>query len=455
MAWYDEEFAGITLGDQRRHRRFFRLIAAWWTRLSPSIAGLCDGWAEQMAAYRFFASRRVTLAAILHPHRHQTVARVAREPVVLLVQDTTELVYEGKPIARGSGEVGPLNTFRRVGLQAHLQYALTPVRQPLGVLKIALWARETLQHKMQTRAHKQQPLSTKESYRWYQGFRTAGALARLAPATQIISVADREGDIYEVLVAACQRPTGAQLLVRACQDRAVVLGRGQRPQSLKLHLALSPSVGSATVTVPAGPGRTARTAQVVIHAQAVTFRPPERRTGKLPPVTINAVLVREVAPPTGEAPLDWLLLTTLPITSRQAVELVIRYYACRWEIEILFRLWKSGCHVEAFQWQTRHKLAATLALCAVFAWRLHAVSRLGQTQPEAPCTLAFTETEWRVIGLLATGSAPTDPPPMATLLLWVAHLGGFAGRRADGPPGPLVLMRGWLRIQEAIRLQYL
>jgi hypothetical protein len=397
----------------------------------------------------------VTLTAILAPHRRLILRRVAEEPVALLLQDTTELYYSGKPIARTKDAVGPLNSTWRVGLLAHLQYVVTPDRRPLGVLQLRLWARTVLLDRKTTKGHKQQPLVEKESYRWYQGYRTACALQRLAPATQVVSVADREGDLYEVLVAA-QRPRAqAAFLIRACQDRAVRLttGGGKRTQSLRLLLHLAPVRGHALVEVPAGPGRTARTTAVLIHAQTVTFRPPHRATGaRLPAVTVQAVLVREVEPPAGEVPIDWLLLTALPITTQADLQRIIQYYACRWEIEVFFRLWKSGCHVEAFQWKKRDRLLPCLALCAVLAWRVHWMTRLSQVDPAVPCTIALTEREWVVLALLVTKQRPTSPPSLATAVGWLATLGGFAGRRADGPPGPLVLMRGWLRVQEAFRL---
>ena len=217
-------------------------------------------------------------------------------------------------------------------------------------------------------------------------------------------------------------------------------------------LTLAPVLGYATLTVPAGPGRTARTANLLVKAQEVTFRPPYRPGKTLPRVTVHAVLVREVDPPSGEAPIEWMLLTSLPIATRADVLHVIQYYACRWEIEVFFRLWKSGCHVEEVQLHTRDRLAPCLALCAVLAWRLHYLGRLEQAHPEALCTQVLTDEEWTVIALLATGECPATPPSLATVLRWLAKIGGFAGRRADGSPGPLVLMRGWLRIQEAVRL---
>jgi hypothetical protein len=453
MTWYEEEFAGISLKDRRRTRRFLRVVSAWWARLSPSIAGICQGWAEQMAAYRLIACRLVTMLAVLAPHRRMTVMRVQAEPVVLVPQDTTELVYEGKPIAKIPGEVGPLNTDRRVGLQAHLSYAMTPDRRPLGVLGMYLWMRIGLFDKARTRAHKQQPFAEKESYRWYHGYRKACALQRLCPATQVISISDREGDIYEILMEPQIHPEGADFIIRANHDRAVVQGRrGDRSQTLHMRLHFSPILGYAMLDVPAGPKRTARKAQLTVQAQKVTLRPPYRPDRKLPRVTVNAVMVREVGPPPGEDPIEWVLLTTLPIAALGDIQRIIQYYGCRWEIEVFFRLWKSGCHVEEFQLQTRERLAPCLALCAVLAWRLHWVCRLGQADPDTPCTVAFTEREWVVISLLATEQRPSEPPTIAQVLAWLAQLGGFSGRKADGSPGPLVLMRGWLSVQSGFRM---
>jgi hypothetical protein len=452
MTWYEDEFAGIALKDRRRTRRFLKVVAAWWTHLGPSIASLCQGWTEQMGAYRLFKCVSVTLAAVLAPHRRMTVARVQGESVVLLLQDTSELVYEGKPIARTPGEVGPLNSERRVGAFAHVYYAVTPDRRPLGVLGLFTWRRERLKNTAQTRAHKRQPFEEKESHRWWRGYRTACTLARVAPQTQIVSIADREGDIYEILLEAASPRGRAHYVIRSNQDRAGVPLQGKRVQSLRMQLALAPRCASGVVQVPAAPGRAARTAQVVLRALSISLRPPARPDKRLPSVQVQVVQVREVAPPAGVEPLEWILLTSLPISTVDEVTTIVRYYACRWEIEIFFRLWKSGCHVEAFQCHTWARLAPVLALCAVFAWRLHYITRIGQTAPDTLCTPYFNEAEWKAIALLAIQEVPQTPPTVREVLWWVAKLGGFAGRRADQEPGPLVLMRGWVRVQEAIRL---
>jgi len=455
MDWIQEEFGAIDCRDQRRNRRFQQVAAAWWQGVSVSVSDVCrQGWAETMAAYRLVKSKFVTLEVVLGPHQAMTLARARQEPVVLAIQDTTECDYTGKPIARQTSDgVGPLNSSTRVGLLAHVSYLVTPDRRPLGVWRCLTLVRTALQDKARTRAHKRQPLAEKESARWYAGYQAACALATQAPATQVVSLADREGDIYEIYVEAATTHTAAAWIIRACQDRAVrVVGR-KNTLALRLLLGLSPLRALATCAVPAAPGRTARQAVCAVRTLTVTLRPPDRPDGKLAPVTVQVVSVRECDPPAGEERLEWVLLTSLPITELPDVLRVVQYYAARWEIEVFFRVLKTGCKVEHLQAHTLSRLLPYFGLCLVMAWRLQWLVRLGQVTPDMPCTEAFTEHEWQVIAVLATAQAPpAEAPALGTVLGWLAKLGGFVGRKQDGTPGAEVLWRGWQRIQEAVRL---
>ena len=68
--------------------------------------------------------------------------------------------------------------------------------------------------------------------------------------------------------------------------------------------------------------REARIAAVEIRAKTVTFRPPPRPDRKLPTVTLNVVLVEEPHPPEGQVPIQWILVTTLPINDVEQVQLI-------------------------------------------------------------------------------------------------------------------------------------
>ena len=116
--------------------------------------------------------------------------------------------------------------------------------------------------------------------------------------------------------------------------------------------------------MPRGQGhqpRKSRTAAVEVRATTVTLQPPRRPDRVLPPVTLQVVLVREIAPPEDDVPVEWLLLTTLPIETIEQVREIVLYYTIRFLIEVFFRVLKSGCRVEA------RRLKPWIGCCR--AWR--------------------------------------------------------------------------------------
>src|SRR5512142_3216550 len=199
--WIDEELATLDLGDDLLNRRQKSVRRRFADRPRASIPGACRGWAETQGAYRFFSHPRVTAEAVLQPHCDATIRRIEEHPVVLLPQDTTELDFT-RPQKRIQG-AGPLNWERRIGFFQHVQLAVTPERLPLGVVAVTTWGRDPEDHR-KTDRRKQMPIEQKESYRLMQGYRRACAVAQQVPSTQIISISDREGDIYECFVEAAE-----------------------------------------------------------------------------------------------------------------------------------------------------------------------------------------------------------------------------------------------------------
>jgi hypothetical protein len=111
MGWADEEFLGIDLGDKRRGSRAIRLVE----RPTASIPGACKGWAETQAAYGSFAGEEYEWMDLLEPHCQRTRVRMAEHAVVLCIQDTTELAFNGQGIAG----FGPLSYEAQWGMYLH------------------------------------------------------------------------------------------------------------------------------------------------------------------------------------------------------------------------------------------------------------------------------------------------------------------------------------------------
>jgi len=181
-----------------------------------------------------------------------------------------------------------------------------------------------------------------------------------------------------------------------------------------------------------------------VTAQTV-LRPPYRKGKKLPAITVNAVWVREIAPPPGCEPLDWLLFTSLAVGTLDEALRVVDYYCCRWQIELFFRVMKSGCTVEKLQLQSDARLRAAIALYAIIAWRVMYVVRLGRECPQLPCTAVFADQEWKSLWTVSKkGPLPDQPPSLGEVVKLVAALGGWLGRKGDGPPG---LKTFWIGLQ--------
>lgn len=439
-AWAEREFGAAELGDRRRTRRLVVLASVMAERTSTSLPAMCAEWSEQKAGYRFFSNEAIRPEAMLGSHVAATIVRMAEVPVVLAVQDTTTLNYSHHP---GTIGLGALNTAKQRGLLLHTTLAITE-RVPLGLLEQEVWAREPATvGKRATR--KRRPLSEKESQKWLTSL-DAGIRAKAAcPATQIVSVGDREADVYDLFLV--DRPAGVDLLVRAAWDRAT-----DEPQAhLWAALGDTPRLGTRTVEVPGRPGVPARTASVAVHTREVSLHPPRHRSAEhLSSASVTAVWVIETTPPPGTEPIEWMLLTTRPVATFDAANRLVDWYCCRWEIEVWHTILKSGCKVEDRQLDTARRLHRCLVLASVVAWRILLASRLARTDPDLPCSVLLADDEWRALACrsLQTPAPPSEPPSLRQAVRWIARLGGFIGRTSDREPGPTTLWRGFLALAE-------
>ena len=277
-----------------------------------------------------------------------------------------------------------------------------------------------------------------------------------------MSIGDRESDIYEFFdemfdYAPAQR---AAWIVRAAQDRCLETEDGDttgcfdKAQHRKLQekLRQAPILGETQFTIPAQNGKPARPVKQVVHAVTVTLQPPERRLFKgfkLPTVTINAVLAEEVNSPADQEPVNWLLLTCLPIDTFEQVSLILQWYAARWEIEIFFRVLKQGCKIEKLQFETEKRFAVCLAFYIIIAWRVLYVTMLGREYPNIDCEVLFDREEWQTLYIVEKREPPPEePPPLGVIILMLAGFGGFLGRKHDGFPGPQPIWIGLQRLRD-------
>jgi Transposase DNA-binding/Transposase Tn5 dimerisation domain len=473
--WVVNEMKTASLPDKRLNARLQAVLDQLASRPTGSIPSACGGHAEMTAAYRFFDNDRVIFDDVFQPHIDATRQRIEEQPVVIMVQDTTEIDLT-RPHLQVVG-TGPMDGSSRRGIFTHLLHALTPDGTPLGTARAINWAREektTPCSKLTSRQRIAVPIEQKESHRWITTLEHVQRMASELPKTQFVCVADSEADIYELMVVAMAEPRHADWIVRACHDRALpaeaksdtdqapeACESDTSPQNLQGRVLTTPVLFRQTIHIRERERkynceqrgrrqpRSARPAEVEVRSCRITLRAPWRPQGPLPDVSVNVVMVSEPNPPEGEPAVEWILLTSLPIETLDQVRQVIQNYCVRWLIEVFFRTLKSGCCVEDRRFETVDRFLPCLAIYLIVTWRTLYVCRLGREFPDSSCEAVFEPAEWQsVYQVVHRKAPPSTAPKLAEMVKMVAQLGGYVNRKRDDPPGPQTIWLGLQRVHD-------
>ncbi len=464
--WAAEELADVHLSDKRLKARLMKMCDRFSEAPESPINQACADWAETKAAYGFFQNENGEVGEILAAHRGKTAQRAGKHQRVLAIQDTSYFVYTSHPRTEGLGKMS-LKKGKNVekiysnGLIMHTCLAVTTEGLPLGLLDQKIFSR-ILRPQKGAGKGKQigevLPVEEKESYRWLEALiNTKKALGD----TEVITVCDREADLYDFFELSAR--VGAAVLVRANVNRTVNRkSRYAEKDVVKLwdHIGQQPETGAYTIDIPKRTktkhckGREARTATVTVRFGSFRFNPPrnhaKHNTDELSDIDMYAVYVLEPNPPDGEDPVEWMLLTNLPVSSFDEAYEKVLWYCLRWRIEMYFKVLKSGFRVEACRLGYAERLVRYLTVMSIVAWRLFMITLIARTDPKTPCTELLAEHEWRVLYLKVNRNSklPKKSPAIGEVVIWIARLGGYLARKSDGPPGTISLWRGCKRLAD-------
>ncbi len=450
-SWSEQEFGGAPLGDKRLSKRLVKSAHMMAESPMDSFPAAAKGDAASVAGfYRMIehpAESEVSVENILAVHRERTIERIANQSSVLLIQDGTDLNFATHGACEGLGLIGKNQSSEgSLGLHLHSTLAVSTSGVPLGVMHLEFDAPKSPKEPSGEDAKS-------KTQRWIRGVQDSAQAAQRVPDVSCIAVMDREGDAYEIFQQ-CRQLEHVDLLVRARHNR--VLGAQgarlfdqvrQAPAQARVEIEVMRSSARRSARGQREKAfREARLAECELRWQAVTIlaNPCSSRSTSVP---LNLVHVQETSVPRdGSDPLEWFLLTTLPVEHAEAAEQLLEYYRLRWRIEDWHRILKSGCKAEFLNLQTADRLERAIAIKAVIAWRLHAMVLLGRDTPELPAEVLFSHLEIRMLELVALDRKRPVPSNLGRAVLTMAMLGGYLARKHDPPPGHKVIWTGYIEL---------
>jgi hypothetical protein len=259
---------------------------------------------------------------------------------------------------------------------------------------------------------------------------------------QLVHIADREGDIYE-LYALAER-TGEKFVIRAIHDRLDTQG-----EHIMQALRKTKAIGKSYVTIPANRKKGTKEREVCLTVQYQGFqiqKPQIRKCDKHtePALRVGMIRLWEEDPVAGIEPIEWLLMTNLEIRSAQEAMRAVGYYKERWKIERFHFVLKSGCKIEKIQQRSVSAIELMILMYSIVSIHIMQLTFLSRNAPDTPCDLIFSDIEWKTLYCAAnrTQEEPQIPPSMEEAVRLVAKLGGHVGAKSDGVPGLKVIWIG-------------
>lgn len=436
--WAREQFGRTSFGDVRLNCRAIRMAAQMARWPGASLPKQMSHWSFQKAAYRFLDNEAVSYEELCRPHWEQTRLRAGQTgKTVLMIQDITELDYSGHADTQ---ELGPIGDHRGQGLMVHNTLAITAEDHcVLGLAYQQVWVREAQSHKQtESRAERRQRVE-RQSGRWGKAVTAIGAPPE---GVRWVHVADREADIYAFFQQV--QSVGADFCVRIIQNRRLQETDAAQAEPLLVQIRQLPAMGEREVDLPDSPGHSKRRARLAVSWQAVTVRSPRINRGKGTTIQAWALRTWEEQPPPGAPPLEWLLLTSVPVEQLADALERLDWYTCRWKVEEYHKCLKTGCRMELSQLRTGPRLKRLLGFLAILAVRMLQLRDLARTSPDQPAL----HTVQPILVQIMAQQEQLDPRTMSTRTFWhaVARLGGFPDRRSDGEPGWRRLWEGWMQL---------
>lgn len=456
--WVLDELMEVSTGDPRLDRRVLSTVSMLSAKSDASILEASPTHKELVGAYRMLDNVRVQPSHILNPHIKSSIERSIGFQSVTIAHDTTEISVTHA--VKGMGKT----TKKKYSCYAHASMAYAPDGAPLGLINADIWTRDSTRKTRKTLGKtgcSKIPFEQRESYKWLRGTKKVVELAQKYPDTDWINVCDSESDMYS-FYEYCEGTGLSNLhyVIRACQDMRrtrLTSDPSEEPKTLReqveLHRAQKPfDVYTMTIRDRKAPilpankrhgEQEGREATVEVRRFSVNLcSPVKAKKSSTSMIRVNVVYLKEAASPQVKTPVEWILITSLPIKTRKDCLRVRKAYEQRWQIELYFRILKGGCDVENKKLRDYSRFAKCLSIYMVIAWRIDYITYVARHDKESSCERVFHKKEWQAIeAYFNKGKVrKKKPPKLQELILNIARLGGYKPRKTM--PGVETIWRG-------------
>lgn len=440
------DFSG-SFGDKRIEKRTVQALQKLTVGRSSSIRQVTATEAEQKSFYRLFNNESFSEQSI-----EQSIigrcGQLCKDRHLLCIQDTTEFNLSGQ-----SGRIKPKSGLGKTSKEGILGFMLhssvvidANIGSALGYSYIKVWERKEDTPDRHERKYWQLPIEEKESYKWIAAVNQSKTLLQQARAITVI--ADRESDIYDLLVAASEQ--GVNLVIGSNANRQIKQGGKlidylnnlpvMHQYNLLVRGDVRKNIEKRTAVMELKWGKAA-----VVHSVKT-----KRRYGLPADHELYVVEAKEQDKGNG---IYWRLLTSHCVSNAEEAMQIIEWYKHRWYIEQIHRLLKTeGLRLESSQLEQGRVIRKLTLLSMMAVLRILQMMLAYEDDHEQPIDEVFDKEEQqclRMINKKVEGETEklknTYSPNTLKWATWIiARLGGWKGytSASQRKPGPIVLQKG-------------
>jgi hypothetical protein len=439
-------FGRVDLGDRRRTERLVETVDRMCRHPGGTLPDKLNRPADLRAFYRLMNRPETTHEVLMRSHAECTRACIAAlgSGVVLILHDATELDYTKKLSLKD--QLSQIGQGTHRGYICHNSLAVrAETGAVLGLTSQILHRRAYVAAKESLKQMRER--TDRESRLWVQAAAATGA----APAgVQCVDISDSLSDTFEYM--AYEITHDRHFVLRAREDRRLETPVANH-EYLFAAVRATEASGERELRILPGPGRRARTTTAKVAFTRVRLAPPGKRHGDYEkmPLELWAVRVWEPRAPKGEEPLEWILLTNVPVDTPADAGQRVNWYEKRPIIEEYHKGMKTGCNIEGMKFERIERLEPAIAVLSVVATTLLQLRDAARV-PNADTRLATEVIDATYVKVLAShyGNRLGPTPTIRNFYMHVARLGGHQNRKIDGMPGWLTLWRGWMKLQAMV-----